>query len=247
MSDSNTIYDGSVSSTISGGEQNVAGSTSAVKYATIGGGKRNVVNGDNTTIAGGYNNLVDSNYGSIGGGFDNDVRGKHGTVGGGSHNKVNGQFGTVPGGYQNAIANGTVYSFAAGTQTNVGHSHSAVLGFSTTLDASNQCQSTEHGQILMCADSLDLSKVSRIDWGTHLQSALAAVLPDVDQPAAPSSTSTSTAPTPQPPQKDDVTQWYMNPILFIAIGMFVVVMILIGILFGKFASHSKTPTAHHAV
>lgn len=233
--------------TIAGGKSNTAGTTGVVKYATIGGGLENIVNADYTTIAGGGQNTVDSTFGSIGGGFNNEIYAKHGAIGGGTQNQVRGRYGAIPGGTHNAINSRADYSFAAGTRTTVDHSNSAAFGFSSGLDASNLCQTTEDGQILMCADSLDLSKVSRIDWGDHLQSALTKVTSAAgsDVEDIPTSTTTTVSYAPQP--STQVDPWYLSPILFIVIGVFVALAIPIGILFAKFTSHSKLPAAHHIV
>ncbi|MFN9793658.1 MAG: hypothetical protein ACK57F_12365 [Pseudomonadota bacterium] len=73
----------------------------AHRFATIGGGRRNVASADATTVAGGENNRAFTSFGTIGGGLDNRLSGQWGTVGGGSSNEASASSSTVSGGSSN--------------------------------------------------------------------------------------------------------------------------------------------------
>jgi hypothetical protein len=73
----------------------------AHRFATIGGGRRNVASADAKTVAGGENNRAFTSFGTIGGGLDNRLSGQWGTVGGGSSNEASASSSTVSGGSSN--------------------------------------------------------------------------------------------------------------------------------------------------
>ena len=200
-------------------------------YSVISGGQGNNVTGSHASVGGGQNNQALSNYSTIAGGLRNVAKARHAAILGGSKNEVSGRYAAVLGGQHNA-AQGTT-SLAAGNYANAGNNNSAVFGFSDALDASNMCQSTEDNQILFCANSLDLTQVSRVDWGDHLSTAIKSALDSVDVDTSNLEVASSTVIVPQETTVTETTapEWYKSPLFYILIGSFVLSLGLIVTLF----------------
>lgn len=80
---------------VGGSDNRVADSS---EYSSIGGGRRNLVDGTGGVIAGGGNNTILAAWGSVSGGGYNSVWGRYSAVGGGDHNRVDGRYSAVLGG-----------------------------------------------------------------------------------------------------------------------------------------------------
>ena len=245
-SDDNTITSSSYS-TIAGGKANEAVTST---YSTISGGQSNKINADHASIVGGHSNIIGSNSGFIGGGTQNNISGRSSVIMGGAHNKAGGRFGTITGGQYNTIANAADFSMTSGQYTNVGNSNSATFGFSSVLDASNLCQSSQDGQVRFCADSLDLSQVARIDWGDHLEALVSSLAIDPSNVVVPTSTSIqtdihsdnasgATGTSSGTGTVFDNVEWYLSPVFFISVGTLLLVLILFTILAIKLYSKKE--------
>lgn len=103
------------------GENNTAGSN----YATVSGGKGNILNGVGSTISGGENHFVSGQSATISGGYGN-IAGAYSSVGGGYSNFAGDQNTTVGGGYDNnaggfnATVAGGIQNLALGYDATVG-------------------------------------------------------------------------------------------------------------------------------
>lgn len=84
-------------STVSGGNENVAGS----EYATVGGGVGCNAIGSKTTVSGGASNSASGAAATIGGGTGNEALAEYATVTGGFAGYASGDFSTVCGGHHN--------------------------------------------------------------------------------------------------------------------------------------------------
>jgi hypothetical protein len=94
--------------TISGGRADIVGnSNSATIGATVGGGVNNQATTSNSLVAGGSANRATAVNSVVGGGFSNTASGREGTVSGGSNNTVSGQIGTIAGGDNNLAGEGS--------------------------------------------------------------------------------------------------------------------------------------------
>ncbi|HAV61512.1 MAG TPA: hypothetical protein DCY13_04005 [Verrucomicrobiales bacterium] len=111
----NSVSNGVVAATISGGgtttEPNIVGG----HFSTIGGGGGNVASGFNTTVGGGSGNIASGDYSTIGGGYGNTSSGASSVV---------------PGGDGNVAAGDT--SFAAGSSAKANHTGTFVWADATT-------------------------------------------------------------------------------------------------------------------
>ena len=96
-------------SIITGGYDNVLGSTNAAVASFIGGGGHNTIDGDggHIVIVGGSTNSISGT--TVGYGF----------IGAGSSNSISGNYGVIVGGGTNSQAAGSDYSFIGGGNTNV--------------------------------------------------------------------------------------------------------------------------------
>ena len=113
------------SSTVCGGENNVAGlggsntvvggrSNQALdSNSTVGGGALNVASGVGSMVGGGALNVSSSANTVVGGGNENRASGGHSTVGGGDHNSATDWMSTVGGGYYN-VASGRGATISGG-------------------------------------------------------------------------------------------------------------------------------------
>ncbi len=144
----NVIDQGSVYSTIAGGQNNNTGSgdyavisggksnTASGNYSTISGGDTNTASGTYNTISGGNNNIANSTgngASAIGGGINNTANGNYSIIVGGSSNTANEQYAIVVGGQNNSA--GGSYSLAAGKFMNVTGDHTFVWGYSNAAIA----------------------------------------------------------------------------------------------------------------
>jgi hypothetical protein len=129
--------------TVGGGRNNQAGhdaaSTTAGEFATVSGGERNAAGGAYSTVGGGLQNIVawytPSQYATIGGGGFNTVSGDYVTVGGGFLNAAIGNYATVPGGQHNCACG--KLSFAAGNRAQAARVGSFVWGDSSDFDVTS--------------------------------------------------------------------------------------------------------------
>jgi len=141
-----TILGLSKYTSIGGGASNTNGGW----YATLSGGRENLLDADYGVIGGGYLNFIqDNGFSAVAGGFSNSVSGLSGyamigggsgnsisnalyaTVSGGLSNSVYGDFSTIPGG-QNNFA--TKYAFAAGYRAKAIHQGAFVWASGNTRD-----------------------------------------------------------------------------------------------------------------
>ena len=148
----NSVADGVVGATISGGGQASAANGATADFATVGGGEGNSALGFATTIGGGETNAAlgfaatvgggannvagnvagNANFATVGGGIANTAGNEHATVGGGISNTASGKRATVPGGQENTAAGD--YSFAAGRRAKADHNGAFVWGDSTDAE-----------------------------------------------------------------------------------------------------------------
>src|SRR5439155_27114367 len=126
-SDANSIWDGVLGATISGGGETVQSLGPGIKYP-------NIVSDDFGTIGGGFGNRVgnadtdftDAQGGTIGGGQGNLVIAGGGTIGGGQLNIVAGTGGTIGGGGNNAVSD--FNAVIAGGANNIVVGNASVIG-----------------------------------------------------------------------------------------------------------------------
>jgi hypothetical protein len=122
--------------TIGGGSRNTVGdstgTTSDSAHATIGGGFHNEASRESTTVGGGSNNFASGDTATVGGGNSNVASGQYSSITGGDHNIAAGSFATVVGGQRN-IASGN-YSFAGGRSSRAIHQGAFVWGDLTDAD-----------------------------------------------------------------------------------------------------------------
>ena len=117
----NSVTNGTIGNTISGGgakdggfsRQNTIFGISS-DFNTVSGGDHNHISGStHSTISGGTtNSATNSNYSTVGGGYVNSVGGAYATISGGSSNVAAGELATIPGGKGNSASGKS--SFAAG-------------------------------------------------------------------------------------------------------------------------------------
>ncbi len=109
------------------GEDNEEANIAANNYATIGGGRGNLVEGSGATIGGGQLNEALTSFDTVAGGRNNTAAGggdgTSASVGGGNNNRAIGEAATVGGGEDN-IASGS-YSTVAGGSDNVASGRSS--------------------------------------------------------------------------------------------------------------------------
>ncbi len=99
-------------STVSGGNENVAGS----EYATVGGGVGCNAIGSKTTVSGGAGNSASGAAATIGGGTGNEALAEYATVTGGFAGYASGDFSTVCGGHHNTAT--AAHAAAVGGRNN---------------------------------------------------------------------------------------------------------------------------------
>jgi hypothetical protein len=142
----NTIVDGAIGATISGGggEGNTFSRVSD-DYGTIGGGSNNIVGDANgisndrpyATVSGGHLNLATGMLAAVGGGVSNLATGEATTIGGGNQNRASELFATVAGGYYNeAGADGA--SVGGGRENTAGGVQAVVAGGSRNSATANR-------------------------------------------------------------------------------------------------------------
>ena len=112
------------------GQSVVAGgynNTTTAYYTAIGGGSDNLATGGSSTIAGGKRNTTHFAFSTIGGGSFNTANGLSTTVGGGTANTAHGERSTVGGGTQN-VADGLESTVAGGTRNEASNAYAAIGG-----------------------------------------------------------------------------------------------------------------------
>jgi len=154
-----------------------AGTTAGADYATIAGGRENVVDGVDATVGGGSNNeargsgattsgginnrvVVSTPWATISGVYNNTATGTGSPIGGGNANTTTNSYSTVAGGQGNtasksyAMVSGGAdnvadgtYAFAAGRRAKANHSGALVWGDSYDGDVG----STNHNSVTMRA------------------------------------------------------------------------------------------------
>ncbi|MBE0540623.1 MAG: hypothetical protein IH623_04470 [Verrucomicrobia bacterium] len=168
----NQVFLGSVGTTISGGDGNLAGFDEPVSYVTVGGGAGNTIDNQSifSTIGGGGQNNITSNsaFATISGGHQNQVlRGgmvytTNSTIGGGYSNTIWVANSVINGGIENRIGNSasgfieTGHTISGGTRNIIGYEifHSTISGGTNNfLDASYSTIAGGAG--------------NRISWGGH--------------------------------------------------------------------------------
>jgi len=97
------------------------------RFATVGGGRRNLAAGDNAAIGGGYRNRAIGSGATVAGGSFGDATGDNATVCGGYNNDASGVDATVVGGYQNS-ASGDYSAVAGGEINRATGDHAIVAG-----------------------------------------------------------------------------------------------------------------------
>ena len=110
--------------TISGGRSNLVGG----QDSAVGGGRFNIIlSGAGMTIGGGLGNVAGGNYDTVGGGRFNTASNQSATIAGGEYNSADATYGTVGGGRLNLVSNqaGTI---AGGEANAVTGSYGAVAG-----------------------------------------------------------------------------------------------------------------------
>jgi hypothetical protein len=117
-------------STVGGGTNNQAGNNAGTtfdsRYATVGGGSANIANGNFATVGGGGGNTSSGSAATVGGGSDNIASGYLATVGGGLVNTASGGIATVGGGDGNTANNN--YATVSGGSANTASGVTATVG-----------------------------------------------------------------------------------------------------------------------
>lgn len=133
-------------------------STNTTTYAVIGGGIGNKVTQEYATIGGGRLNVIEyslpsDSYATVGGGQGNTIGdlATHATVGGGQGNAAGGSYATVGGGLQNS-AQGVAASIGGGYSNSAAGTYSFAVG--------QQARATHDGSFVW-ADSVDAAYTSR--------------------------------------------------------------------------------------
>ncbi len=149
----NTIANGVIGGTISGGGGSLDGAsyanTLSSHWGTIAGGQLNVVSGNDATISGGLWNTATGFAATIGGGRSNTAAGWVTTISGGSGNSTDGSYSTVAGGMSN-IANG-FGAFAAGCSARALHAGAFVWGGYNSVGHCTPVSSSAVGQFVALA------------------------------------------------------------------------------------------------
>lgn len=216
----NTISDDSINSNIFTGNSNSINDDSTNSF--IGGGLANSLKGNNITICGGSSNNAISNYSAISGGYNNKASGRFSSIIGGSNNTASGKLSSTLGGSYNTASGD--YSIAGGYYGVANNANSASLSYSTTVDGEQvTCETDTDGQFKICADVLDLSQVEKIIWNDNVQ-----VTPTVanNTPTVNNNTLTGTS-YPTTFGEFLSSKWYLNPILYICIILFIITLIII--------------------
>jgi hypothetical protein len=126
--------------TVGGGWRNVASDS----FAMVAGGSRNTASGIYATVAGGQYDTASANFATVGGGFSNSASGNTATIGGGYNNDATDSYATVAGGYNND-ATGT-YATVAGGQNNTADTAHATVGGGYNNDATGTYATVAGGQ-----------------------------------------------------------------------------------------------------
>ncbi len=134
---SNSVADGVVCATISGGGMSGHPNQVTANYATIGGGIYNTASGDTTTIGGGYGNTATENSATIGGGIYNTASGNYATVGGGDDNTASGLYSTVGGGKGNTASSDSTIIGGGFSNYATGHAATIAGGYVNMADGSH--------------------------------------------------------------------------------------------------------------
>ena len=127
----NYVASGALGATIAGGGD-AGGWANHIEpsgsFATIGGGRANVVNAQGASVAGGVQNQANGgDYSAIGGGYGNVAEAFADTVSGGYGNKVYAQYSSIGGGINNIVSNASS-AVVAGGQNNTNLSSLGVIG-----------------------------------------------------------------------------------------------------------------------
>ena len=128
------------SSTVSGGENNIASDS----YSTISGGEGNTASGEGSTISGGYANTASSSYSTVSGGYQNTASSTYSTVSGG-YNTASGNYSTISGGYQNTASGGYGANISGGQFNTASGDYYPTVGGGNNNTASGYTSSTVSG------------------------------------------------------------------------------------------------------
>ncbi len=147
----NSVTQGVVGGTISGGGTSTLPNRALDNFATVGGGASNSAEEDSSTIAGGFTNQAGGSSSTIGGGAFNRALGNTSVVSGGVRNMADSEASTVSGGEDNTSkgfaslvaggdmneASGSFSSVGGGTQNSVDGEGSTLSGGSdNTIESS---------------------------------------------------------------------------------------------------------------
>jgi hypothetical protein len=122
----NTVAEGAVGATVSGGGHSGYPNVVYGKYGTVGGGHNNTVQAKFATIGGGGSNNASGAMATISGGQDNVTGSDHATVAGGKENFASGVGSTVGGGLDNTAI--LSYTTVSGGQYNSATGQHAAVG-----------------------------------------------------------------------------------------------------------------------